>query len=119
MRLFRLVPLFIVFVASVTAQTNPPSLPQKILLPDGPRVERTEDSERNAAIRKAQREQSLKVSHAVNLKDTARIQELAREIEQELRGAGHNTVPANSVKKSEEIERLIKTIRRRLRRSGA
>lgn len=119
MRLSRLVPLLLLIVASVTAQTNTPSLAQKILLPDGPKVERTEDRERNAAIKKAQREESLKADHADNVKDAVRIQELAREIEQELREAGYNTVSANSVKKSDEIEKLVKTIKRRLRRPGA
>ncbi|HWR51383.1 MAG TPA: hypothetical protein VN428_09770 [Bryobacteraceae bacterium] len=119
LHMFRLLPIFIVLAASAMAQTNAPSLPQKILLPDGPRLERPEDRERasrNAALNKAQRDEILKADHANNVKDAARIQVLAHEIEQALNESGYATMPAASVKKTEEIEKLAKGIKRRLRR---
>lgn len=101
-------PLLTLLAFPAAAQTNPPSLPQKILLPGGPKIERTED--------KIRREENLRADHEQNLKDAARIQELARELERDLKEYTYATMPASSRKTSEEIERLAKRIKQRLRR---
>ncbi|HWR53279.1 MAG TPA: hypothetical protein VN428_19390, partial [Bryobacteraceae bacterium] len=65
---------------------------------------------------KLQRQEILRADHEKNLEDTARIQQLAREIEQELKESGYTVLPTHSLRKAEEIEKLAKRVKGRLRR---
>jgi hypothetical protein len=65
---------------------------------------------------KSQNEEILKLEHKKNLEDVARMSELCRDLETELKEKGHSVLSATALKNTEEIERLAKRIRGRLRR---
>jgi hypothetical protein len=65
---------------------------------------------------KSQREEILKADHKKNLEDVARIQELARDLETELKAKGHSVLSASALRNTEEVERLARRIKGRLRR---
>jgi hypothetical protein len=66
---------------------------------------------------KSQRDAILKADHEQNLKDVARIEELAEELKQELEKNDRFVVSMSSLKKTDEIEKLVKKVRSRLRRN--
>ncbi len=55
-------------------------------------------------------------NHQKNLEDAAAIQQLAKEIEQALKAPGDGQDSSDSLKKSDEIEKLAKRLKARLRR---
>ena len=66
---------------------------------------------------KSQRDAILKADHEQNLKDVARIEELAEELKQELEKNDRFVLSMSSLKKTDEIEKLVKKVRSRLRRN--
>ncbi|MDQ2945536.1 MAG: hypothetical protein M3Y27_06265 [Acidobacteriota bacterium] len=64
---------------------------------------------------KSQRDAIAKVEHEQSLKDAARLVTLAEQIRDELQKAGNYVVPFSTVKKTEEIEKLARKIRARLK----
>ncbi len=66
---------------------------------------------------KSQRDEILKADHQKNLDDSARIRELARDLETELKEDGFAVLSRDALQKTEEIEKLAKRIRKRLRRT--
>ncbi len=79
--------------------------------------------DRNAADRevrlpsgKLQREEILKADHEKDLKDAAALVELAGQLKQELEKNDRHVLSVGSLRKTEEIEKLAKRIRARLRR---
>ncbi len=65
---------------------------------------------------KLQREEILKVEHERSLRDAAELVELAQALHDELEKNGRHVLSIGSIKKTEEIEKLAKRIRGRLRR---
>ncbi len=89
------------FPATLRSQPGPAQQPQEeVRLPSG----------------KLQKEEILKVEHQNSLKDAAEILKLAEALKAELEKNDYHVLPLASVKKTEEIERLAKRIRSRLRR---
>ena len=65
---------------------------------------------------KLQREEILKAEHQKSLKDAAEMVKLAEALRAELEKSDYHVLPLASLKRAEEIERLAKRIRSRLRR---
>lgn len=65
---------------------------------------------------KSQRDEILKSEHKQNLEDAGRLLELAGSLKAQLEKSGYRVVSAKSIQATEEIERLAKRIRGRLRR---
>ena len=65
---------------------------------------------------KSQREEILKADHQQDLKEAAALVELALALQQELEKNDRHVVSVSSIRKTEEIEKLAKRIRGRIRR---
>ena len=64
---------------------------------------------------KMQRDEILKVEHEQNLKDAAQLADLAEQLKQELEKDDRYVLSISTLKKTDEIEKLVKRIRSRLR----
>jgi hypothetical protein len=64
---------------------------------------------------KVQRYEILKAEHEQNLKDAAQLADLAEQLKQELEKNDRYILSVSSLKKTDEIENLVKKIRSRLR----
>ena len=64
---------------------------------------------------KSQRDEILKAEHEQNIKDAARLAELADDLKQTLEKEDRFVFSLNTVKKAEEIEKLARKIRTRIR----
>jgi len=65
---------------------------------------------------KLQRDEILKAEHQENLKDAARLADLAQELKESLEKDDRYVLSLSTLKKTDEIEKLAKKIRSRLRR---
>lgn len=65
---------------------------------------------------KNQQEEILKADHEKDLRDAAQLIELSEQLKQELEKNDRHVLSMSSLKKTEEIEKLAKRIRSRLRR---
>jgi hypothetical protein len=64
---------------------------------------------------KSQTDEILKAEHEENLKDAAKLADLADELKEALEKEDRFVFSLNTVKKTEEIERLARKIRTRMR----
>jgi len=64
---------------------------------------------------KVQRDEILKAEHKQNLKDAAQLADLAEQLKQELEKNDRYVLSISTLKKTDEIEKLVKKIRSRLR----
>ena len=97
MTLLRGIAVFMAAALLWAAQVNPPEEPR---LPDG----------------KSQREAILKAEHEKSLRDAAELLTLSEELKAELEKNDRHVVSVSSLRKTEEIEKLAKRIRNRLKR---
>ena len=65
---------------------------------------------------RSQQEEILKLDHQKSLKDAAELIETAEELKAELERNDRHVLSVSSLKKTEQIEKLAKRIRERLRR---
>jgi hypothetical protein len=65
---------------------------------------------------KSQKEEILKVEHKENLADARRLVEVARGLQAEFEKRDARVLSVNAIRNTEEIEKLAKRIRGRLRR---
>jgi hypothetical protein len=88
------------------------------LLAAGPGAAQPEPGRRDIRLPdgKSQREEILKADHEQNLKDAAALVELGLALERELEKNARHVLSVSSIRKTEEIEKLAKRIRGRLRR---
>jgi len=82
--------------------------------------ERAEDAgDRKDSVRlpngKLQTDEILKAEHAQNVKDAARLVELTQQLQQDLEKYDYTVLSMSTLKKTEDIEKLVKKIRTRLR----
>jgi hypothetical protein len=78
----------------------PPDDPQRdVTLPNG----------------KSQREEILKAEREQNMKDAAQLVDLAKDLQTEIEKNESYVLPVSALKKTDEIEKLAKRIRGRLR----
>jgi hypothetical protein len=66
---------------------------------------------------KLQKDEILKAEHEANVKDVARLVEASQELQQEIEKNDRYVISISSLKKTDEIEKLIKKIRSRLHRN--
>jgi hypothetical protein len=66
---------------------------------------------------KLQRDEILRAEHEQSLKDISKLIDVAEELKQELEKNDRFVVSMSSLKKTDEIEKLVKRIRSRLRRN--
>jgi len=64
---------------------------------------------------KSQRDEMLKAEHEQNLKDAAQLVELAQQLQQDLEKNERFVLSLSTLKKTDDIEKLVKKIRSRLR----
>jgi len=83
------------------AQRGVGSDPEDVRLPNG----------------KSQREELLKAEHEQNLKDATQLIDLAEQLKQDLEKNDRFVLSLATLKKTDDIEKLVKKIRSRLRRS--
>jgi hypothetical protein len=84
----------------LSLQTRPADSSQDVRLPSG----------------KSQKEAILKMEYEKSLEDAGRLLELAEDLKIELEKSDRHILSLNALKKTEEIEKLAKRIRKRLRR---
>ncbi|MGQ9635042.1 MAG: hypothetical protein ACUVXB_12450 [Bryobacteraceae bacterium] len=87
-------------ISEVTARAQEPFEEPEIRLPGG----------------KIQKDELLRRDHEENLRDAARLVDLAQSLKAELEKSGPRILSVRAVKTTEEIERLSKRIRGRMRR---
>jgi hypothetical protein len=98
--------------AMLLASAQPPTFPEQ---PQIPLPSPGEDDNRRLPNGKLQKDAIAKQQHEQALKDTDNLIAIAEELKAELQKAGDYVVPLSSVKKTEQIERLAKKIRGRLK----
>jgi len=81
-------------------RTLPPDTPEDVRLPNG----------------KLQREEILKADYQKNLEDARALSKLADELKVDLEKSDYNVLSVGTLKKTEDIDRLAKRIRDRLKR---
>ena len=64
---------------------------------------------------KSQRDTILKAEHETNIKDAAQLVDLAQQLQQDLEKNDTFVLSMSTLKKTDEIEKLVKKIRSRLR----
>jgi hypothetical protein len=64
---------------------------------------------------KSQRDEILKAEHEENLKDAARLVELSQNLKADLEKSDTFVLSMGTIKKTDDIEKLVKKIRDRLR----
>jgi hypothetical protein len=65
---------------------------------------------------KSQKEEILKAEHKLNLEDARRLVEVAQGLKEEFEKRDARVLSVNAIRNTEEIEKLAKRIRSRLRR---
>ena len=65
---------------------------------------------------KSQRDEILKAEHEENLKDAARLVELSQDLKADLEKNDTFVLSMGTLKKTDDIEKLVKKIRARMRR---
>jgi hypothetical protein len=101
----RIALLFSLALASTAQQAPPvhplpPESPEEVRLPNG----------------KLQREEILKADYQKNLEDARALSKLADELKADLEKSDYNVLSVGSLKKTDDIDRLAKRIRDRLKR---
>ena len=99
-------------------RTNPGArgLRRRALSPGARGQDRRSPPETRLPGMKSQREEILKLDHKKNLEDAARLLELAQGLKAELDKSDRNVLPVSSLRKAEQIEKLARSIRGRLRK---
>ena len=90
----------LLFCAGLSAVAVPQPRPQDTRLPSG----------------KLQSDEILKAEHEANIKDAAQLAALAAEVKEDIEKSDRFVVSMATIKKTDEIEKLAKRIRSRLRR---
>jgi hypothetical protein len=77
--------------------------------------ERAQEHEIQLPSGKSQRDEILKAERDQNIKDAAQLVELAQQLQQELEKNDRFVFSLNTMKKTDEIEKLARKIRSRMR----
>jgi Zn-dependent oligopeptidase len=92
-----------------------PQFPDRQDRPHGPPELHKPDEDAKLPNGKSQKDAIAKQNHEASLKDASDLVQAAKSLEEELKNAGSYVVPVSSVKKTEEIEKLARRIRSRLK----
>ena len=93
--------------AAVAVAQPPTSLPQT--------NESRPDEDRRLPNGKRQSEEILREEHQKSLDDATRLAQLSEEVRSELEKNGQNVLPLGTLKKLDEIDKLTRRIRTRLK----
>lgn len=102
------VPLLLVAAASLASPQLPDTGPM-------PPAGGQHESDPKLPNGKSQRDAILKQEHEQNLKDAAQLAQLTHELQDELEKNDAYVLPLATLKKIDDIEKLVKKIRSRLR----
>ncbi|MFL6415519.1 MAG: hypothetical protein ACJ74Y_07605 [Bryobacteraceae bacterium] len=105
-----LVTLTAPFFAAAAPQFPDPPEPQH-----GPPDLHKPDEDAKLPNGKSQKNAIAKQNHEASLKDASDLVDAAKSLEQELKDAGSYVVPVSSVRRTEDIEKLARRIRSRLK----
>jgi Zn-dependent oligopeptidase len=94
---------------AVASAQDPPQNEHSLPIPKSP------DDDTRLPNGKSQHDEIAKQQHADALKDVETLVNAAEELRDELKRAGDYVIPVGSVRKTEEIEKLAKRIRGRLK----
>ena len=97
----------LLLIAMLVAVSQDPQLPRPI-----PK----EETDHKLPNGKSQNDEILKVDYERSLKDAAELVELSQALQKELESQTRHVLAVSSLKKTEEIEKIAKRIRGRLRR---
>ena len=90
-----------------------------LAVPLAPQQPGEEVGDRKEGVRlpngKMQSDEILKVEREQNIKDAARLTELAQQLQQDLEKNGYSVLSMSTIKKTEDIEKLARKIHGRLR----
>lgn len=78
---------------------------------------KTEEEEKRLPNGKLMSEEILKAEHASNIKDAARLKELATALDAELKKSEHFVLSVKTLKDLDEMEKLVKRVRGRMRKN--
>ena len=98
-------------LVGVIATLTPAALPQQA----GGGMGASEQDNAHLPNGKLQRDEILKAEHEQNIKDAARLADLAQQLQLELEKNDRFVLSLDTLKKADEIEKLAKKIRSRLR----
>lgn len=101
--------LFSLLASPLTANAQPPDEQQRLPIPRNP------EEDTRLPNGKSQKDAIAKQNHEEALKDAGDLVSAAQELQTELKKAGSYVIPVESVKKTEEIEKLARRIRGRLK----
>lgn len=101
---------FVLFAAA--ASVAAPQFPQDLPPPPLPGQR---DPDPKLPNGKSQRDAILKQEHEQNLKDSAQLVQLSQDLQSDIEKYGPNVLPISTLKKIDEIDKLVKKIRSRLR----
>ena len=93
----------------------PMATPQGGLTPQGGQSGQADQDETHLPNGKLQRDEILKAEHQQNIKDAAKLAELSQELQVDLEKNDRFVLSLDTLKKTDEIEKLAKRIRSRLR----
>ncbi|MFN7925917.1 MAG: hypothetical protein U0Q16_37810 [Bryobacteraceae bacterium] len=80
------------------------------------RAEPGSPGERDPRLKRSQIEDLLKADHAKSIEDAAKLMKLAEDLKIELEKNDRHVLSMSAIKKTEEIEKLAKRIRGRMKR---
>jgi hypothetical protein len=93
----------------------PMATPQGGLTPQGGQVGQADQDETHLPNGKLQRDEILKTEHEQNIKDAAKLAELSQQLQVDIEKNDRFVLSLDTLKKTDEIEKLAKRIRSRLR----
>ena len=103
---------FLAFLSFAPASAD---LPQEPLPPVGSGASRDAPEDIRLPNGKMQRDEILKAEHEQNIKDAGQLVELAEDLKADLEKNDRFVLSLATLKKTDEIEKLVKKIRSRLR----
>lgn len=111
--MFRIAALIVVLLAAVlVAQqprpVSPPTVPRTNTLPQPIELEKSDVPMTSPA-------KLLKYQHEETKRDVDKLVKLVSEVQGEVDKAGENVLPLNTLKKLEEVEKLSKKVRNRIK----
>jgi hypothetical protein len=87
-----------------------------LALPQRPASEPPDDDKTGARLKRSQMEEILKADRAKSIEDAGQLVKLSVELQTELEKNSKNVLSVTALRKAEEIEKIAKRIRGRLRR---
>jgi hypothetical protein len=92
-----------------------PLIPRAVDAQRGGRESVSEQEDTRLPNGKLQKDEILKAEHEQNLKDAAQLVDLSEQLKEELEKNDRFVVSMSTVKKTDDIEKLVRKIRSRLR----